>query len=128
VPVCVIPLLSFKLSSGCLFSPHHVNQGGVQKATVPQVTLYEPHTSEVLKGLSGDAEVASTVRYCRWSCGPSEGTLARAASTTSEGLCQGPPVALSCRHLARPSHCHRHRHHGPLMCCHPALVRGHSKH
>ena len=31
--------------SGCLFSPHHVNQGGVQKAT-PQVTLYEPHTAE----------------------------------------------------------------------------------
>ena len=26
-------------------SPHHVNQGGVQKAT-PQVTLYEPHTAE----------------------------------------------------------------------------------
>ena len=32
-------LLSFKLSLGCLFSPHHVNQGGVQK-TAPQVTLY----------------------------------------------------------------------------------------
>ena len=38
-------LISFKLSSGCLFSPHHVNQGGVQKAT-PEVTLYEPHTAE----------------------------------------------------------------------------------
>jgi len=38
VCVCVsFPLLSFKLSSGCLFSPHHVNQGGVQKAT-PQFT------------------------------------------------------------------------------------------
>ncbi len=38
-------LISFKLSSGSLFSPHHVNQGGVQKAT-PQVTLYESHTAE----------------------------------------------------------------------------------
>ena len=28
-----------------MFSPHHVNQGGVQKAT-PQVTLYKPHTAE----------------------------------------------------------------------------------
>ncbi len=36
-------LLSFKFNSGCLFSPHHVNQGAVQKPT-PQVTLYEPHT------------------------------------------------------------------------------------
>ncbi len=38
-------LLSFKLRSGCLFSPHYVNQGGVQKPT-PQVTLYESHTAE----------------------------------------------------------------------------------
>ncbi len=30
----------FKLILGCLFSPHHVNQGGVQKTT-PQVTLYK---------------------------------------------------------------------------------------
>ena len=46
VCVCVsLQLISFKLSSGYLFSPHHVNQGGVQKAT-PQVTLYEPHTAE----------------------------------------------------------------------------------
>ncbi len=37
-----------------------------------------------------------------WPCRPSEGTLARATSTTSEGLCQGAPVALSCRQLARP--------------------------
>ena len=28
-----------------MFNPHHVNQGGVQKAT-PQVTLYETHTAE----------------------------------------------------------------------------------
>jgi hypothetical protein len=44
--VCVsFQLLSFKLSSGYLFSPHQVNQGVVQKPT-PQVTLYEPHTTE----------------------------------------------------------------------------------
>ena len=36
-------LISFKFSLGCLFSPHHVNQGGVQKTT-PQVTLYKSHT------------------------------------------------------------------------------------
>jgi hypothetical protein len=37
--VCVsFLLLCFKLNSGCLFSPHHVNQGGVQKAT-PHVTF-----------------------------------------------------------------------------------------
>ena len=34
-----------------------------------------------------------------WPSGPGEGTLARAASTTSEGLCQGAPAALSCRNL-----------------------------
>jgi hypothetical protein len=48
VCVCVcmsFQLLSFKLSSGYLFSPHHVNQGVVQKPT-PQVTLYESHTTE----------------------------------------------------------------------------------
>jgi hypothetical protein len=44
--VCVsFQFLSFKLSSGCLFSPHHVNQGSIQKST-PQVTLYESHTAE----------------------------------------------------------------------------------
>jgi hypothetical protein len=36
-----------------------------------------------------------------WSCGPSEGTLARAVSTTSGCPCQGSPAVLSCRHLAR---------------------------
>jgi hypothetical protein len=46
VCVCMsFQLLAFKLSSGCLFSPHHVNQGGVQNPT-PPVTLYEPHTAE----------------------------------------------------------------------------------
>ena len=46
VCVCVsLQLISFKLSSGYLFSPHHVNQGAVQKPT-PSVTLYEPHTPE----------------------------------------------------------------------------------
>jgi hypothetical protein len=34
-------LLTFKLNSGSLFSPHHVSQGGVQKAT-PH--LYGSHT------------------------------------------------------------------------------------
>jgi hypothetical protein len=44
--VCVsFQLLSFKLSSGYLFSPHHVNQGAVQKPTT-DVTLYEAHTAE----------------------------------------------------------------------------------
>ena len=38
-------LTSLKLSLGCLFSPHHVNQGDVQKTT-PQVTLHNPHTVE----------------------------------------------------------------------------------
>ena len=38
-------LNSLKLSLGCLFSPHHVNQGDVQKVT-PQFTLYKPHTAE----------------------------------------------------------------------------------
>jgi hypothetical protein len=47
VCVCVsLQLLSFKLSSGYLFRPHHVNQGAVQKPT-PQVTLYETHTKRV---------------------------------------------------------------------------------
>ena len=46
-------LLTFKLSLGCLFSPHHVNQGGVQKTT-PQVTLYKTHTGkESLRRLRG---------------------------------------------------------------------------
>ncbi len=42
VCVCVsLQLLSLKLSSGCFFSPHHANQGTVQKPT-PQVTLCVP--------------------------------------------------------------------------------------
>ncbi len=45
-------LLSFKLSLGCLLCQHHVNQGGVQKAT-PQVTLYKPHTAEDLRRSAG---------------------------------------------------------------------------
>ena len=61
VCVCVsLQLISFKLSSGYLFSPHHVNQGGVQKAT-PQVTLYEPHTAE--ESLRRH-RVAVSARYC----------------------------------------------------------------
>ncbi len=46
-------LFSFKLSSGYLFNPHHVNQGAVQKPT-PQVTLYEPHTAEESVGHRND--------------------------------------------------------------------------
>jgi hypothetical protein len=38
-------LLSFKLILGCLFSPHHVNQGDVQKTT-PEVTLYKSDTAK----------------------------------------------------------------------------------
>ncbi len=38
-------VLTVNLSLGCVFSPHHVNQGGVQKATL-QVTLYKPHTAK----------------------------------------------------------------------------------
>jgi hypothetical protein len=38
-------LLSFKLILGCVFSLHHVNQGGVQKTT-PEVTLYKPDTAK----------------------------------------------------------------------------------
>jgi hypothetical protein len=45
VCVCVIPLLSFEMSSGSLFIPRHVNQGGVQ--SLPhKSTLYETHTVE----------------------------------------------------------------------------------
>ena len=40
----IVDFLSFKLRLGCLFSPHHVSQGVVQKTT-PQVTLYKPHTT-----------------------------------------------------------------------------------
>ena len=45
--VCVpFLLLSFKLSLGCLFSPHLVkSHGDVQKVT-PQVTLYDPHVQQ----------------------------------------------------------------------------------
>ena len=53
-------LLSFKLILGCLFSPHHVNQGGVQKTT--RKSLFTNPT--LLKSLSGDAELAGTARYC----------------------------------------------------------------
>ncbi len=45
VSVCVCVCHSSFSLSRCLFNPHHVNQGGVQKTT-PQVTLYESHTVE----------------------------------------------------------------------------------
>jgi hypothetical protein len=83
-----LQLLTFKLSSGYLFSPHHVNQGAVQKPT-PQVTLYEPHTAEeslrrrrsgrnsqVLPGHPGQARELLHVLL------PPHASLARAASTT----------------------------------------------
>ena len=54
-----------------------------------------------------------------WSSGPIEGILARAASTTSEGLCQGAPAVLSCSHLARTSHVHIDIHH---PCRHPSAL------
>ena len=47
--VCVsVSVLSkaFKLSLGCVFSPHHINPGGVQEVT----PLYEPHTAEECLG------------------------------------------------------------------------------
>ncbi len=59
-------LFSFKLILGCLFSPHHVNQGGVQKTT-PQVTLYKPDTTKERKSWQAQS---GTV----WSCGPTVGT------------------------------------------------------
>jgi hypothetical protein len=56
VCVCVFVLLSldcaldhFQGDSRCLFSPHQVNHGGVQKSP-PEVSLYKFHTR--LKNLS----------------------------------------------------------------------------
>jgi hypothetical protein len=60
VCVCVCHYSKFKLSSRCWFSPHHINQGGVQRVT-PQVTLYEPHTAE--ESLRRH-RVAVSARYC----------------------------------------------------------------
>ena len=55
---CVImvdfPLFHFKLSLGCLFSPHHVNQGGVQR--IPLKSFFT--SSTLLKSLSVDTELA----------------------------------------------------------------------
>ncbi len=57
-------LLFFKFTSGCLFSPRHVNQGGVQR--LPHKSLFTSlfTSPTLLKGLSGDANVAGTARYC----------------------------------------------------------------
>ncbi len=77
----------------CLFSPHQVNHGGVQKPPA-QVSLYKSHTTEepLRRRRSG--------RYCQVlsspAFGPSRETLADAASTTSEGLCRWAPVGLAC--------------------------------
>ncbi len=81
-------LLSFKLGSGCLFSPHHVNQGGVQKVT-PQVTVYEPHTAEESLRRRRSGMHSQLLPYLV------KLLLQRADSITSEGLCQGAPAALS---------------------------------
>jgi hypothetical protein len=63
-----LPLALFQVDLGCLFSPHHVNQGGVQKTTVtPEVTLYKSDT--VKKSLSRDEELTDTARYCLVSAG-----------------------------------------------------------
>jgi hypothetical protein len=67
VCVCFL-LLSLKLSLRCLFSPHHVNQGGVQKST-PQVTCTRP---TMVKCHLGDAELAGTAR---WLCLPIKALL-----------------------------------------------------
>jgi hypothetical protein len=53
---------TFKLSLGCLFSPHHVDQGGVQNFGRPRKSLFTRPT--LLKSLSGDAELAGSARYC----------------------------------------------------------------
>jgi hypothetical protein len=53
--VCVIVFflfLYFKLSLGCLYNTHHVNQGGVQKTTPKSLFT----SLKLLKSLSGDAE------------------------------------------------------------------------
>ena len=101
--VCVsFFLLSFKLSLGCVFSPHYVNQGGVQKVT-PQVTFYEPHTAE--ESLRRRRSGGPSSRYglvMRTKRGNS--CTCRFTSTTLEGLCQGAPAEPSCGHLARSPH------------------------
>ncbi len=45
VCVCVLFVDLFKDDLTCLFSPHQVNHGGVQKPS-PQVSLYKSHTTE----------------------------------------------------------------------------------
>jgi len=70
--VCVFVsflLLTFKLSLWCLFSPHHVNEGGVQKVTT-HATLYEPHTDEeslLLKNYLANAALAASSSFSSFS-------------------------------------------------------------
>ena len=59
--VCVLFVHLFQDDLRCLFIPHQVNHGGVQKPPV-EVSLYKSHTPAT--NLSGDTEVAGTVRYC----------------------------------------------------------------
>jgi hypothetical protein len=120
VCVCVsFLLLCFKLSSGCLFIPHHVNQGGVQKVT-PQVTLHEPHTAEEsLKRrrsgrhsqvLPGHADQARELLHVLFP--PHQRVCVKGHLLHSRvGIWLGPEAP----------HC-QHRH--PWMYCH---LRGHSK-
>jgi hypothetical protein len=44
--MCVLLLDLFQDDLKCLFSPHQVNDGGVQKAPGVQVRLYKSHTTE----------------------------------------------------------------------------------
>ena len=58
-------------------SPHHVNQGGVQKTT-SQITLYESHTGEE------SLRRHRSERHNQVLSGHPEGTLSRVSSTTSD--------------------------------------------
>ena len=45
--VCVLLVHLFQDDLRCLFIPHQVNHGGVQKSPPPQVSLYKSHTTEL---------------------------------------------------------------------------------
>jgi len=92
---CGLPLARFQVEFTLLFSPHHVNKGGVQKTT-PQVTRYKPHTA--IESLRRRRLGKAHPGYV-WTCGSSMGTLDGAASTPWEGLCRWTPAPLGCRNL-----------------------------
>jgi hypothetical protein len=76
----------------------HITSIKVVSRRLPrEVTPYETHTAEESHRRRRSGRHSQVLPG-------TEGTLARAASTTSEGLCQGAPIALSCRHLVRPPH------------------------